>query len=116
MSGDLKAKIAEILEEYRRTLEHFGIARKFHQFDDLIVGRFIGQYGGDVEYIKTAIIGARSEPVTERFNPAKFLTLNRILDARKIERFVTLGSEIIEQNRETVPIKIPGRGSDNENR
>lgn len=104
----LKSEVSDCLEEYKKTLAFFGIRRGIRLFDETAIARAIVQHGGDAEFVKLAIMGARVEKPNEKYNPAEYCSLGRILDPKKIERFANLGA-MTEEHQEIEPIKIPGR-------
>lgn len=90
---DLRQQTKVCLDEYRKTLDHFRIKRGTRIFDELEIARAIAQWKGDYEFVRLAIVGARVERQSDRFNPAEFCSLARILDPKKIEKFANLGSQ-----------------------
>lgn len=88
--NEMKLTLTDCIQEYKRTLNYFGIDRGLGQFEDLTLGRAIQKYG--VEMVFQAVKGCRKEPVRKDFDPQKFLSLRRILDEQNIEWFANLGA------------------------
>lgn len=86
----LKEQVRECLEEYQKTLDKMGIKRKVGPYEDIQLARALQSYG--FEMVKLAVKGARFEPQIEHFEPSKFVSLQRILNIKNIERFANLGA------------------------
>jgi hypothetical protein len=81
--------LTECIGEHEATLKHFGISKTALLADHGSIARAIQRFG--FERVRAALVGARFEEKTERFNPAKHYSLARILDHRKLEKFENLG-------------------------
>jgi len=86
----LKKDVIACLEEWARTLDHFGINRKPAIHDEITLARGIAQFGP--EWVLLALTGARKEEKTENYDPARFVSLRSYLDPEKIERLVNQGA------------------------
>ncbi len=85
--------LAECIGELQATYDHFRIARQA-KCDEVDLARGIRMHS--FEKLRLAIIGARYEPKTERFDPARGFNLARLLNPAKREIFdkcVSLGAQ-----------------------
>lgn len=87
--SDLKTEIEEASAVYRETLRHFKQARALLESERLAIGRAIQANG--VGAVKLALLGPRTEPRSEKFNPADWVDLNRYLDSKNFKRFLGYG-------------------------
>lgn len=95
----IRKEVKKALQEYQKTLEHFNVRRKPTFFDDDIILRAMRTYG--VEMVQLAIVGSRKEAGFDRFDPANFVSLRRILSEKHIERFANLGAMQPEEMKVT---------------
>lgn len=73
------------------TLSHFKAGRRNLLAEEQTqIVRAVQRCGSD-SAVKFALIGARYEPKTEKFDPAHFLKLSRILGPEHFNRFINLG-------------------------
>lgn len=77
--------------EWARTLEHFGQPRPLVPREHFAIERAVAQHGFDA--VRQALMGARHEPKTERFDPAEYVNLDRVLLTKNFLRFVGLGAK-----------------------
>lgn len=82
--------VNEAIAEYMKTLHALGKRRNPGAWEETAIYRAMAQFGP--EMVKLACRGARFEPKREGFDPASYISLNRILDSQKIEWFANLGS------------------------
>lgn len=90
------------IQVWLKTLEHFKQPRPLIPGEDLKIGRAIHDRRWGAPSVELALIGARHEPKSEQpggFDPAKHLSLDRILDPEKFARFVGLGAAEAEKRR-----------------
>lgn len=86
-----KAVIEECYVAWLDTLAFYKAARpQLSPQEQLEIVRAI-QRQGSAKAVLYALRGARCEPKSEKFNPADFLKIERILDAKNISRFLNLG-------------------------
>lgn len=81
--------------ELLQTLTHFRQARPLLAAEDTALARAIQAHG--IEAVKMALIGARLEPRTDKFDPADWFSLDRVLLAKNFKRFVGLGARQLNQ-------------------
>ncbi|MGZ3687335.1 MAG: hypothetical protein ACXVBW_03500 [Bdellovibrionota bacterium] len=89
--SDLKKGIEDCLAMWERVKRHHGIERKLLPNEEAKIGAAIQRHGRDP--VLLAFEGARAEKPSESFNPADHLSLTRIFDPLKFERFVNLGAK-----------------------
>ena len=94
--GDLKSQIAEAGKEWETTLRHFEIkSGNLSEAEEITLARVIKREG--LENTVLAIRGATLEQGTDRFDPAKHLSLMRILDVSRFQKFLTLGRTAVSR-------------------
>lgn len=90
--------LPEILADLRQTFEAFGI-RKDPKLDEASVARLVQRYG--FEKAQAAIIGARFEGKTDRFDPKTGFSVTRLLAKPEIfDKCVNLGFQNSKVSRE----------------
>lgn len=89
-TGAIPAGYTECLDEYALTLERYAIS-KDPRADELDLLRLLKVHG--YEQTRLALIGARFEPRTDKFDPAKYFSLRRIAEPKNFSRFVNLGAQ-----------------------
>jgi|GEM_PF-3430608 len=97
-----RADVDRCIEAWLGTLDHFGAGRPGRTIlpgEDTLIFRAIQRCQGVIP-VELAIEGARYEPKDERFNPAKFLSLRRILNPDNLERFMNLAVQERHKQRE----------------
>lgn len=90
-SEKLSEEINQVTETWKGTLRHFGMGRTLLPIEQVQIARAIQAYGAKA--VSLALLGARSEPRSESFNPANFLSLTRIFEHKNFQRFLNLGTE-----------------------
>ena len=86
-------KLAELISEWGVTLQHFKIS-KDPRLDDANIAKLVMRHGGNFEKVRLALIGQRYEAKTEKFDPAKHVSIIRISNSAALfEKFVNLGSQ-----------------------
>lgn len=86
-----KENVAECMAEWKKTLEHFEIARGPDEInDEPVIARAILKHGAD--WVKLALSGARKQKAGPRFDPTQFVSLRIYLHNDKIERLVNIGA------------------------
>lgn len=95
----LAQQIESLVEIYRETLRHFGQRRTLLETEKLAIGRAIQQYKS-AKGVELALIGARYEPRSEKFNPADWVDLNRYLDPKNFKRFMGYGVKRVHVSEE----------------
>ncbi len=91
-----RADIDLCAEVWRGTLQHFKMDRTLLESEVFQIAQAI-QRKKSHKAVAFALEGARFEPKDDRYNPADFLSLSRILDAEKFDRFMNLG--VAEEHR-----------------
>jgi len=71
-------------------LTHHGQARSMYGGEDLEILRYIKSKGK--EAVLLAIIGAKYEKSTDKFNPSDWLHLGRIFGEKQFNKFVNQGA------------------------
>lgn len=90
-------QVAKACGEFGRTLAHFGQPRGLLEAEKFAIGRAIQVHG--FEAVLMALIGARFEPKSDRFDPADWVNLDRYLMAKNFKRFVGLGAKQVHANK-----------------
>jgi hypothetical protein len=91
----LGSEIQECCTSWGEALAKYGAARGIMETEKLAIGRMIQMHGK--EFVLLAILGAKHEPAGEGFKPSRFLSLKRVFDPMKFERFVNLGAQAKNQ-------------------
>lgn len=73
---------------WAETRAHYGASEGILPTEELALGRAVQRWGG--EAVELAIIGKRYETKDDRYDPAKNLSLSRILDPQEPARFERL--------------------------
>ena len=118
---DPKEKRA-LCEVWQKTLAHFGIHRGISMLEEIEITRALQKW--DFDFVELALFGARHEQKNGDFDPAKYISIRRVLgkDARgqdKADYFANIGSQrrasqtnLAEQKRETSEVseadRVPG--------
>jgi hypothetical protein len=102
-ASDLDRNAFELLKaEWLECLKHHGAERGLIRGEDLKLGRALQAKG--FEAVSLAILGAKHEPASDEFKPSRHLSLSRIFDPLKFDRFATLGAQaraqIVERERQ----------------
>jgi hypothetical protein len=84
-----RSEIQEAVIEWGNTLKHFKID-KDPRFDEPAIGQLIKQHG--IKKTKLALSGVRFEQKTDTFDPAKHVSIVRLMDHRRFDKFVNLGA------------------------
>lgn len=79
------------------TLTRFGI-RRDPKRDEIQIARLVQAKGA--EDSRLALLGAGFEAKTEKFDPAKHVSIRRVADSRLFEKFVNLGAQYVPASRE----------------
>lgn len=103
-TSNLGSQIETCCQTWKETLSHRGLSRELYAFEKAKVGRFIQQFG--VEAATHALYGFRFEEPFDGFNPKGHLTLDRVFDREKIEKWINLGAMNAPKRRELVEVKI----------
>lgn len=82
--------ITEAVGVWKQTLKSFGKLRELNPSEQTQIARAIQRYGYD--YVSRALLGAKNEPKSEKYNPKDHVSLQRTLDPQKIEKFVNWGT------------------------
>lgn len=82
--------VAVCKDEWRITLDHFKISRSINQRDEVELAKGIQRFG--VEWVVTALKGARKQTKGKNFDPSHFVSLASYLHKDRIERLVNIGS------------------------
>src|ERR1700686_2397813 len=77
---------------WQSVLQRFGAIRSIGPYEELDLARAIQRFGS--EHVLLALLGAENDPSSETYHPGDFLSLKRILDPEKFERFVNIGAQI----------------------
>lgn len=83
-------KVSQCVEIWRDTLKHFGINRD-GKLDEIEIARGIQRFNPDD--VARALKGCRDEEKTDNFDPAKHLSIRRVLSTKMFDKFVLLGSK-----------------------
>jgi hypothetical protein len=91
---DPKEKRA-LCEVWQKTLAHFGIHRGISMLEELEIARALQKW--DFDFVELALFGARHEQKNGDFDPAKYISVRRVLgkDARgqdKADYFANIGA------------------------
>lgn len=100
---DLKRDIMEAAGTWRDTLKYFGADRVILPHEHMTLGRAIQQYGK--EAVIMALMGVRGQERSDRYNPAQYLSLNKVFDPRGFERFLNLGAQMTNARKKFDPPK-----------
>lgn len=92
---DLKTGISEAEASWLGCLKHHGAERKIMPDEQTRLARQIQTNGLDA--VLLALLGAKHEPATDEFKPSRHLSLLRVFDPTKFDRFVTLGAQAKNQ-------------------
>jgi len=87
----LLSEYGVLFEAWGETLKHFGCSSN-PLLDRYEIVRCAKRHG--VEATKLALIGARFEPKSDRYDPAKFLSVKRVLGPKQFDRMRNLGSQV----------------------
>lgn len=90
-----KADLEKLISTWKETLKHFGINRDTGLHYGAEIGRAVQAFGA--ESVKLALIGARYEKGSEGFNPKNHISIHRVLDPARIEKFINLGAQSLSQ-------------------
>lgn len=93
-------ELTECYEAWLETLRHFKAGRKNILAAEQTEIVRAAQRFGSAKAVAMAIEGARHEPKGDKFNPADFLRLSRILHVDNFNRFLNLGVQAV--NKRTV--------------
>lgn len=104
-STNLRDQVNRGRQIYQETLEHYGIRRRCGAFEEVAIGRAVQRWGPEI--VLLALEGARYEPVGEKFQPSRWLSLNRVLEESNVERFANLAAGRNSGGPETYPVEIP---------
>lgn len=85
--------IQECVKVWEETLAKFNAARPILPAERAAIGRAIQACENDPEPVKLALFGARHEKGSEGFNPAQYLSVHRILDAKNFPRLMSIGAQ-----------------------
>lgn len=96
--GAISEQIASLRETWKETLKHFGIERGISIVEESLMGRFLQLCG--FETVDLALRGARFEAKTERFDPANHVSIGRVLQRGRIDKFANLGAQKPKTERE----------------
>lgn len=87
----LTKNLAKLCDQWQQILSFFGASRSVFDWEAAEIGRAVQIYGA--EAINLAFLGVKTEKKTERFDPAQYLSLKRVFDPLKIQRFINLGTQ-----------------------
>lgn len=104
--GELQGQIKEASEAWIECLKKWGAERELFPWEQVEFARNIQARG--IEAVKLAILGQRYEPETETYKPSRHLSLKRLFDPQKFDRFVNLGAQARKklQEREQIQAQI----------
>ncbi len=86
----LQMEIAQAEAAWLDCLAFHGAARPILATDQTVLTRNIQQR--KIEAVLLAIAGMKHEPANDGFKPSNFISLSRLFDPEKFERFVNLGA------------------------
>jgi hypothetical protein len=89
--GGLREQAQEAANAWSECLKKYGAERNLFPFEHVTLARNIQARGLDA--VLLAILGQRYEPESETFKPSRHLSLNRLFDPEKFDRFVNLGAQ-----------------------
>ena len=78
------------VDEWLDTLKHFKISRPLMPMEDIRIARKVQAVG--LCHVIAAFRGMRLESKVDDFDPSEHVSLDRVLDIRKFQKFVNLGS------------------------
>ncbi len=87
---NLRNSLSVCSRTWIETLGHFKIQRPLNASEETEIIRAIQRWS--VEYVDTALYGARFEPKNKDFDPKDHISLGRVLNKDRIEKFVNLGT------------------------
>ncbi len=79
-----------------KTLKHFGMTREILATEEIQIARAIQRFG-NARSVSMALVGPRAQPKDDRFNPADFLSLDRILRNDKFNMYLNLGTKWVNE-------------------
>jgi hypothetical protein len=102
---NLSSEEVECIEAWGKTLDRYGI-EKDARFDQTNILKLIDKYG--LEQTKLALRGAGFEEKSADYDPAKHVSINRLLVNPKVfENFVNLGAQNKAHTREYADAELP---------
>lgn len=85
--------LKECTETWKRTLRHFKGERELLAAEEEAIARAILRLKGDSRSVSLALVGPREQPKDDKFDPGKFLNLERILSREKFNMYLNLGAQ-----------------------
>ena len=79
-------------------LSKHGAERELFTWEELELARSIQRFS--IEAVLLAILGQAHEPGNEEYKPSRYLSLRRLFDPDKLERYVSLGAQVRRQEQE----------------
>jgi len=95
--------IEECVVAWSECLVHFKIERKVTPRDKLALSRALERI--DKDDVILALLGAQYEPPFDGFDPGLYLSLARIFDPSKIDRFINLGAKALTKRKRLAAIR-----------
>jgi len=92
----LRSDINKCKQLWQQSLAKWGAPRPILN-DEVGIAQAIQLHGAQA--VMMALVGSKYEPATDSFNPGQHLSLVRVFDPRKIEKFINLGAAAIEKKR-----------------
>jgi hypothetical protein len=91
----LREDVQECIAAWQGVLAKYGVERKLRIAEIQSIERMVAREGKG--FVLLAFLGAKNEPSREGFNPGDYVSLVRVFDPLKIERFVNLGARVRKQ-------------------
>lgn len=89
------------VKDWIGTLDYFKIERPILPHEKMKIAALLKMHQGDVKSVRYALVGQRFEPKSDSFDPAKHLSLERLFDSKRFEKFINLAAaEKTKQKRE----------------
>lgn len=89
--SNLRHATEELCTLWASVLEHYGGERALLETEREKIARAIQLHGAQA--VRLAFLGQRYEPASDDFKPNRHLSLARIFNPQKFERFVSLGAQ-----------------------
>lgn len=89
--GVFREHIVLLKQTWQETMRHYGIERGISVVEESMMARWLGLTG--FETVNLALKGARYEAKTDKFDPSKHLSITRVLDRARIDKFANLGAQ-----------------------
>lgn len=89
--GELQGQVKEASKAWEDCLKKHGAERVLFPYEHTEIARNIQARG--IEAVQLAILGQKYEPESAEFKPSRHLSLKRLFDPQKFDRFVNLGAQ-----------------------